>query len=75
MKTVTLTLPDTVDIETGEVLMMVAARLYERGSLSLGQAADLAGRSKREFAETLGGYGVSIFNYPASEIARDVKNA
>lgn len=75
MKTLTLTLPDTVDVETSHVLMMVAARLYERGTLSLGQAADLAGRQKREFAETLGSYGVSIFNYPALEIARDVNNA
>lgn len=75
MKTLTLTLPDTVEIETSDVLMMVAARLYERGTLSLGQAADLAKRSKREFLEELGRYGVSIFNNPASEIARDIKNA
>lgn len=64
-----------VDVEASDVLMMVAARLYERGTLSLGQAAELAGKSKRDFAEELGSYGVSIFNYPASEIARDVKNA
>ena len=75
MKTLTLTLPDTVDIEAADVLMMIAVRLYERGTLSMGQAAELAGRSRREFMETLGSYGVSIFNYPASEIARDVKNA
>jgi predicted HTH domain antitoxin len=75
MKTLTLTLPDSIEIDPSDVLMMVAARLYERGTLSLGQAADLAGKSKRQFAETLGNYGVSIFNYPASDLARDVKNA
>jgi predicted HTH domain antitoxin len=56
-------------------MMMIAARLYERGILSQGQAAELAGVSKRQFIEELGSYGVSVFNYPASEIARDVKNA
>jgi predicted HTH domain antitoxin len=70
-----LTLPDSVDMDKSEVMMLIAARLYERGALSLGQAADLAGRTKRDFAETLGSYGVSIFNYPASDLARDVENA
>ncbi len=75
MKTLTLTLPDSVDVEKGDVLMMIAARLYDRGILSQGQAAELAGVTKRQFIEELGSYGVSVFNYPASEIARDVKNA
>ncbi len=75
MKTVTLNLPDTVDVETSDVLRMVAARLYERGTLSLGQAADLAGMPKWEFAEILGEYDVSLINYPASEIAEDFRNA
>lgn len=75
MQTLTLTLPDTVQIDKSEVMMMIAAKLYERAALSMGQAAELAGISKREFMESLGTYGVSIFNYPASDIARDVRNA
>lgn len=55
--------------------MMLATRLYESGKLSLGQAAELVGLSKRTFAELLGHYGVSIFNYPASDLSNDVKNA
>ena len=55
--------------------MLVASTLYEKGKLSLGQAADLAGLTKRTFAELLGKYGVSIFNYPPSDLTRDVKNA
>ena len=55
--------------------MLFASKLYEQGKLSLGQAAELVGLSKRTFAELLGKYNVSIFNYPASDIARDVKNA
>lgn len=58
-----------------EVAMLVATRLYEQGKLSLGQAAELVGLTKRTFAELLGKYNVSIFNYPASDLARDVKNA
>lgn len=75
MQTLTLTLPDTVQIDKRDVMMIVASKLYERAVLSMGQAAELAGISKREFIESLGDYGVSVFNYPASEIARDVRNA
>ena len=75
MKTVTFQVPDDLDLDNKEAAMLVATRLYEQGKLSLGQAADLAGYTKRTFAELLGKYGVSIFNYPASELARDVKNA
>lgn len=75
MQTLTLTLPDSVEIDKTEVMMLIAARLYDRAVLSLGQAAELAGKSKREFAESLGGYGGSIFNHTASDIERDVKKA
>jgi predicted HTH domain antitoxin len=49
--------------------------LYEQGKLSLGQAAELAGLSKRTFAELLSKYNVSIFNHPASDLTRDIENA
>lgn len=75
MKIITLNLPDTIELDQQEVTMILAAKLYERGELSSGQAAELAGISKRTFIEVLGNYGVSIFNYPASELANDVKNA
>lgn len=75
MKTMTLTLPDTLDIDDREIAMLVASRLYEQGRLSLGQAAEVAGLTKRTFAELLGNYNVSIFNSPASDLSRDVANA
>jgi predicted HTH domain antitoxin len=59
MKTLTLQLPDTVDEK--DVKMQLAAHLYDKGIMSSGQAADLVGISKREFIETIGHYGVSIF--------------
>ncbi len=75
MKTLTINIPDTLDIDNKDLMMLLASRLYEQGRLSLGQAAELANLSKRSFAELLGKYNVSIFNYPASEISRDVANA
>ena len=75
MKTITFNIPDTVDIDKNEASMLFASKLYEKGKLSLGQAADLAGLSKRVFMELLGKYGVSVFNYPASDIEKDLKNA
>jgi len=75
MKVLTLNIPDNIDLDNMQVAMLVASRLYEQGKLSLGQAAELVGITKRAFAELLGSYNVSIFNYPASELARDVENA
>ncbi len=75
MKTLTLQLPDSLDLNAAELTMLVASRLYEQGRLSLGQAAELAGLSKPVFAQELGRYGVSLFNYPASDLARDIANA
>jgi predicted HTH domain antitoxin len=75
MKVLTLNIPDSLDLDNMQVAMLVGSRLYEQGKLSLGQAAELAGLTKRTFAELLGTYNVSIFNYPASDISRDVANA
>lgn len=73
MKTWTLQIPDSLDEREAKTLL--AAKLYENGSLSLGQAADLAGYSKRTFMELLGNYEVSVFNYTESELDNDIKNA
>jgi predicted HTH domain antitoxin len=75
MKTVTFHIPDSVELDEKDIKMLVASRLYEEGKLSLGQAAKLVGLSKRTFAELLGKYGVSLFNYPASDLSRDIENA
>lgn len=75
MKTITLQIPDSLDLSQREAAMLIATRLYEQGKLSLGQAAELAGYSKRTFMELLGDYGVSVFNYPPEDLSRDVANA
>lgn len=75
MKTLTLNVPDNLDVDNRDLAMLVATNLYEQGKLSLGQAAEVAGLSKRTFAELLGKFNVSIFNFPASDLSSDVANA
>ena len=75
MKTLTLNVPDSLDVDNKDIAMLVSTQLYKEGKLSLGQAAEVAGLTKRTFAELLGTYNVSIFNFPASEISNDVANA
>jgi predicted HTH domain antitoxin len=75
MKTLTLNIPDSIDVDNRDLAMLVSTRLYEQGRLSLGQAAELAGLSKRTFAELMGKYNVSIFNFPPSDLSKDVANA
>lgn len=75
MKTLTLNVPDTLDLDAHGLGMLATTRSYEQGRLSLGQAAEVAGLSKRAFTELLGSYGVSVFNYPAADVAGDVATA
>jgi predicted HTH domain antitoxin len=75
MRTITIDLPDSLDLNDGEARMVFASKLYEMGKLSMGQAAELAGYSKRTFMELLADYGVTIFNYSPEELEQDVKNA
>ena len=75
MKTLTHNVPDNLDVDNKDLAMLVASSLYEQGKLSLGQAAEVTGLSKRTFAELLGKFNVSIFNFPASDLSADVANA
>jgi len=75
MGVITLNVPDSANINDREATIFMAAMLYEKGKLTLGQAAKAAGFGKVAFMEILGDYGVSIFNYPAEEISRDIANA
>jgi hypothetical protein len=59
MKTVTINLPE--DVNERDFKMAVAAILFDKAILSSGQAASFVGISKREFIESVGKYGVSVF--------------
>ncbi len=70
--TLEIQLPDSVKVDDQELKMIIAAKLFEMGELSSGQAAKLVGISRREFLETVGKYGVSIFQYSAEELEEDL---
>ena len=75
MRTIHLSIPDSVDKNDNELVMIIASKLYEDGTLSSGQAADLAGLTKRTFIELLGKYGVSVFSTSLDDLESDIKNA
>ena len=68
-------IPDMVKISEKELRIMLASKLYETSLLSLGQAADVAGLSKRAFIEIIGQYGVSLFSPDACELRQDIASA
>ena len=75
MKSITINLPDNVELTEKEAAMILAAKLYDMQILTMGRAAELAGISKREFMETVGKYGVAVFKYTLEDLEHDMKNA
>ncbi len=70
-----ISIPDALDLNDRDIAMLLASTLYEKGKLSLGQAADLANFSKRTFAELLARYDVSLFNDSLESLSKDAENA
>ena len=64
-------LPPEVPVEEARLLLM--AKLFEAGRLSLGQAAKGAGYSKATFMELLGKLGVPVFDYPPEDLRAEVE--
>jgi predicted HTH domain antitoxin len=74
--TLSLELPEALDYDEWDVKMFLASRLYAEAKLTSGQAAQLVGISKREFLETVGQYGVSVFGQTTiEEVLSDMANA
>lgn len=55
--------------------MILAGELYERGQMTLGEAAQLAGISKRSFIEEMGKYGYAIISDSVEDLRSDINNA
>lgn len=72
MRTVTLKLPDNIDLNDKEISIMLAAKLYDLGKMSLGQAANLVGLNKEEFMNELGKYNVSVFGETLEELEQEL---
>lgn len=68
MTTITIEVPDSLGEYQKDTVRFIAAKLYESGKLSLGQAAVMSGLTKRTFAELLNDYGVSYINYSVDDL-------
>jgi len=55
-----------------EAQLLLAVKLFETGKLSIGQAAKLAGYSKRTFIELLSKMGIPVINYPDEDLEREI---
>jgi predicted HTH domain antitoxin len=77
MKTIpmNINIPSTANLTEADLKMFLASKLYETTQLSLGQAAEVAGVSKRTFTEMLGRYGVALFSQSSEDMAGDIANA
>ena len=75
METLTIKIPDQIDTKTFDIQIYLAAKLYEDAILSAGQAAKLAGISKRDFIVLIGRYGVSVFGESMADLNSDIANA
>lgn len=73
MKTLQLQVPESLSEQETKVIL--TGELYERGKITLGQAAELASLSKRTFIEIMGKYGFSIFGDSAEDLMLDAQNA
>ena len=73
MSEMTVALPDS--ISEAEAKVCLAAKLFEVGRLSCGQAAELAGYSKRKFIELVGKQGIAAVSYPTEELTDDLDHA
>lgn len=70
--TIELKLDLPVNISEEEVQTLLAVKLYENERISLGQAARLAGYSKRAFIEILGRHQIPVFNYSPDELREEL---
>jgi predicted HTH domain antitoxin len=68
-------IPDSANISATDAQIMLAAKLYEAGKLSLGQAARTAGLSYRTFYELLIRYKQPVFSVTEEELKEDIENA
>ncbi len=74
MRGITLRVPDNRGAAFDYALYL-ASKLYEDAEMSAGQAAEIAGLSKRTFIEMMGKYGVSPFSSRVEDLLTDITNA
>ncbi len=71
--TLTLNFPEIENFDEFEAKMILACEYYQRGKLSLGQAAKMVGIAKRTFIEIMGNFGYSVFGDDAELLLNDIR--
>jgi predicted HTH domain antitoxin len=61
MTTMTLNVPEALEKEHDRTVRLIATKLYEAGEVTLGQAAEMAGMKRMDFAAVMVDYGVNIY--------------
>jgi len=61
-----------MNVSDQEARLAMAVRLFQKGTISLGQAAGLAGFSKRGFIDILGHEGIPVVNYSVNELQEEL---
>lgn len=73
--TYTIQIPESASLSEQKLKIILGGEFYERGLLSLGQAAEVAELSKVAFIEMMGKYGFSVFQQTSEDLVEDIKNA
>lgn len=70
----TVQLP-AMNIKEDEVKLLIAIKLFEDGTVSLGKAAEIAGYSEKAFAEILVRRGVPAIKFSTLHLEEELRNA
>lgn len=71
---ISISLPE-MNIKEEELKLLLAIKLLEEGSVSLGKAAETAGYSEKAFVEILLRRGVPPIKYSELDLHKEARNA
>ena len=72
MQTAQITIRLPLNVSEADAELLLAVKLFETEKISLGQAAELSGYSYRAFLEVLRKNKISVVNYPASDLEKEL---
>ena len=75
MQTISFQIPALSGVSEFDARVILAGELYQREKVSLGQAAEIAGLTKRAFIEIMGKYGFSVFSESIVDFRNDIQHA